>query len=42
MLFNSLELLEYFEKIKYIDKSNFSDGTHLINPKNYYNIIKHD
>lgn len=38
----SSELLEYFEKIKYIDKSNFSDGTHLINPKNYYNIIKHD
>lgn len=38
----SSELLENFEKIKYIDKSNFIDGTHLINPKNYYNIIKHD
>lgn len=38
----SSELLEYFEKINYIDKSNFSDGTHLINPENYYNILKHD
>ena len=38
----SSELLAYFEKINYIDKSNFSDGTHLINPENYYNILKHD
>ena len=38
----SSELLEYFEKIKYLDKSNFSDGTHLINPKNYNSIINHD
>lgn len=38
----SSELLEYFEKIKFIDKSNFIDGTHLINPNNHHSIINHD
>ena len=36
----SPELLEYFEKIKYIDEENFIDGTHLINPEKYEGILK--
>ena len=38
----SSELFDYLEKVKFENKSNFSDGTHLINPKNYQSLLYHD
>jgi hypothetical protein len=38
----SSELFDYLEKVKFENKLNFSDGTHLINPKNYQSLLYHD